>query len=724
MALIGKIRQKSWLLVAVIGIAMLAFILGDLDSVFNSSGREDQFGIGVVNGQQINEQEYNNVLQNARNQIFQNKMQQNNGQALPLDENDEKNAARQAWNAIVSESLLKKELEGLGLIVDDIELDNVLYGEDGFSPSPSISQAEIFLDSLTGEFNPNLVRRYFDNLETSPDPQAIEQLQNTIDYVRQYRREEKYNTLLSVGLHATSLEGEEEYIAQKEVKNISYVYQRFSKVSSDDVGEPLEDEIRAYYDKHKNLKKFNQKASRKINYFTISVTPGGEDTLKTMEFLTQLKPRFEKAKDDSNFVIRFSDIKEFTREPQANYPTSVANAIESGAIGTVVGPYEHMGQLAIAKIIDMAEVPSATVRHILLNANSPEEISIAEKRADSIIRVIRNKKNFEEMVQLFSDDPGSKNTGGKYEDFAEGMMVPEFNDFSFQKPIGTLGRVKTDFGIHIIEVLDRKSAKRPILATVTKSVEITKSSMDNANSLASSLIYDLDDLISGKTAEEKVEAFSSFATENGYTIRSLNIQDKSPEAQGFGSVAEGRLLRLAFEEGNKAGTLSSAPIRDNQRIIVAILAEINPDGVPEFNKVRDRMKAEVLKELQAKFIIDQMVGREDLENLATELDAQFESEGITFSANNTAVGREPIIVGTAFSGLIDGQQSVPVKGTNGVFALRIDGTVEAPETTDFSTEQAQLASQRRSTLLQRFRTELTESAEVIDNRKLRSYGIR
>jgi hypothetical protein len=54
----------------------------------------------------------------------------------------------------------------------------------------------------------------------------------------------------------------------------------------------------------------------------------------------------------------------------------------------------------------------------------------------------------------------------------------------------------------------------------------------------------------------------------------------------------------------------------------------------------------------------------------------------------------------------------------------VDSTVEAPETTDYSTEQSQLASQAASTMLQRYRNSLIQSSEVIDNRKLRSFGIR
>lgn len=737
MALIGKIRKNSWLLVVVIGVAMLAFILGDMESLFNSGGRVDNYGIGTVNGEKVSEETYSNALQNVRNQLFQNKLQQN-PEARGLDENEERNAFSQAWTAVVGEALVIREIEKLGIIVDDVELENVLYGQDGFSPSPAIAQAQIFLDSLTGEFDPNLVRQYITNLEDSPEPEAAEQLRGTMDYIRQYRTEEKYNSLLSVGVHTTTLEGKEEYYAQKEVKNVSYVYKGFSRVMEDAIEEITDEDLKAYYNEHKNAKKYEQKASRKINYFAIPVFPDSDDSLRTKSILENLKEDFAKAKNDSLFVMRHSDNKEFVNDasfayfPEGTmmgaqgktYPRALIPEIENAEVGTVVGPYIVAEGMAISKIVRFIEDPLATVRHILISAQGDEEVAKAQKKADSIVRVIRTRNNFEEMVREFSDDPGSKDTGGKYEDFAQGAMVPEFNDFSFDKPIGTLGTVKTDFGIHIIEVLDRKMPKRPIMATVTKNIAVTKSSMDNLNSIASSLIYDIDDEMKGKSLEDKAEVFDSMAVENGYTIRSLTIMDRTPTVQGFNSVAEGRLLRLAFEEGAKEGTISSSPIRDTDRIIVAYLAEIRKEGVPSFESVKEKMRSEIRKERQAAVIQQEMLGREDLENLSKEINGQFQTEGLTFSATSTKAGREPILIGTIFSGLLDGQMSVPVKGNNGVFVVRVENTDPAPETTDFSSEINMLNNQLRSNFMSMYRQSLVNSAEVIDNRKLRSFGIR
>ena len=732
MALIGKIREKSWLLVAVIGIAMLAFILGDFD-FFQDGPREDTYGIGTVEGEKVSEEEYEQLLNNARQNIFQSKQQQNPGQQAEFTEQDEKSARRQAWQAVVAGMLVDDELEKIGLIVDEFELENVLYGQNGYDPSQFSTQ---FKDSVTGEFAPDQLRQAMNQLEESSEREQIERFKSIMDYVRELRITEKYSALLAAGVHSTTLEGKNEYESKKTVKNVSYVYQNFTKVPQDAIGEITEEELKAYFEEHKNDEEYKQKASRKVSYFAIPVSPGKADSARVMDILQGAKEKFKDVKNDSLFVLRYSDVKEFSSDSTAmarpagpgvqgqTYPMSVANEIEAAEPGDVVGPYISRNGMKISKVLRFAQESTATVRHILLKASGDDEMEKAKKQADSIMQVIRSKNNFEEMVTEFSEDPGSVNNGGKYENFTEGKMVPAFNDFSFEKPIGTLGKVETNFGIHIIEVLGREATKRPVLANIVKNVEPSKSTIDDVKSIASDYIYQLDDKTSGKSIEEKRTVFDTFAVENGYTIRSLSLQDDNPQVNGFGDLAEGDLLRLAYEENSKEGELSSAPIRDDKRIIIAMLSDIIEEGVPAFEAVEAKIKSAVRKEKQAQYLIDQMAGRDDLEALAKEMNAQYETEGLTFSANNVAVGSEPQIIGTAFSGLIDGQKSVPVKGSNGVFVLRVESTQPAEETTDYSTEITQIDSQRETTVQQRYRSALLNSAEVIDNRKLRSFGIR
>ena len=75
MALITKIREKSWLIVGFVGIAMLAFILGDYNRMFG--GSEGKFGIGLIDGEKINIDHYNALTERVQNQDRSQKQQEN-----------------------------------------------------------------------------------------------------------------------------------------------------------------------------------------------------------------------------------------------------------------------------------------------------------------------------------------------------------------------------------------------------------------------------------------------------------------------------------------------------------------------------------------------------------------------------------------------------------------------------------------------------------------------
>jgi parvulin-like peptidyl-prolyl isomerase len=107
-----------------------------------------------------------------------------------------------------------------------------------------------------------------------------------------------------------------------------------------------------------------------------------------------------------------------------------------------------------------AEVPEARVRHILFSTQgkSDEDQARVKSRADSVLAVVkRDRSKFELMVEKFTEDPGSKSTGGVYEWFDKTRMVPEFTAASFDQPVGSITMCKTSYGYHIVEVLGQQS---------------------------------------------------------------------------------------------------------------------------------------------------------------------------------------------------------------------------------------------------------------------------
>jgi parvulin-like peptidyl-prolyl isomerase len=107
---------------------------------------------------------------------------------------------------------------------------------------------------------------------------------------------------------------------------------------------------------------------------------------------------------------------------------------------------------------------TASVRHILLltqDKTDAEKAEIRKKIEDILVRA-KAGEDFAELAKQYSEDPGSKDNGGLYEDFSRGQMVKPFEDAAFSVPVGELsGVVETSFGYHIIKVIDRKKETRP-----------------------------------------------------------------------------------------------------------------------------------------------------------------------------------------------------------------------------------------------------------------------
>jgi parvulin-like peptidyl-prolyl isomerase len=107
---------------------------------------------------------------------------------------------------------------------------------------------------------------------------------------------------------------------------------------------------------------------------------------------------------------------------------------------------------------------TASVRHILLltQGKTEAEKTEARKKIEDILVKAKAGEDFAGLAKQFSEDPGSKDNGGLYENFGRGQMVKPFEDAAFSVPVGQIsGVVETSYGLHIIQVVDRKKETRP-----------------------------------------------------------------------------------------------------------------------------------------------------------------------------------------------------------------------------------------------------------------------
>jgi parvulin-like peptidyl-prolyl isomerase len=127
---------------------------------------------------------------------------------------------------------------------------------------------------------------------------------------------------------------------------------------------------------------------------------------------------------------------------------------------------------------DFEEPEKAHVQHLLLMTIDPttqaplsaDQVAEKRKQIDALLVRARAGENFTNLVKEYSEDPGSKATGGEY-NFSRGQMVPEFEAAAFSMTNGQISDVViTKYGFHIIKLLGKSPAKKVELATVSDDI--------------------------------------------------------------------------------------------------------------------------------------------------------------------------------------------------------------------------------------------------------------
>ena len=171
MSVLSKIRSRAGLLVAIIGIALFAFILGDIFTSGKSIFSSRENNVGVIAGEDVSYAEFQNKVAEELDN-----MKKNNPNQPPPDEAKTDNIVQSLWQQTVNEKVLNREYEKLGITVTTPELTDQMTGND---PNPLMSQ--YFSDQQTGRvrsdfstpdgrLNMALVRKFVAQMN---EPQAL-----------------------------------------------------------------------------------------------------------------------------------------------------------------------------------------------------------------------------------------------------------------------------------------------------------------------------------------------------------------------------------------------------------------------------------------------------------------------------------------------------------------------------------------------------------------------
>ncbi|MFW5751799.1 MAG: peptidylprolyl isomerase, partial [bacterium] len=462
MATLETIRNRAGILIAiVIGLALLAFILGDLLGGGNTMFMSRQMEIGKIAGTSVSVNEYQQKIEELA-EIYK----LNSGQRT-LDAATMEDLQDQTWNLMVQQTILNKQLEKLGLAVTPEEVFEMVQGEN---PHPTIRQ--MFTNPETGEFNKAYVLQF---LKAMSQGQVGEQREFWLYLEKEIIRERKltkYNNLIKKGMYATSLEAKNEFVNTNKKYSLGYVMRRFTEIP-DSLVTVTDKDLKKYYGEHKN--NYEQEASVDLEYVAFEVLPSEEDYTLAQEWINDIQDEFATARDDQQFVNLNSDVPFDNKNyKKGELPETIDEFMFTAEVGDIYGPYLENDAYKLSKLSEINFIPdSVRARHILIapEQQDPDAMQRAVNRADSLRELISEGAGFAELARQYSDD-GSAGEGGDLGWFTEGEMVQPFNDFVFNGDKGDIEVVETRFGAHVIEIIDQSAeVKKVKVATIVHNVE-------------------------------------------------------------------------------------------------------------------------------------------------------------------------------------------------------------------------------------------------------------
>lgn len=675
MQIIQTIRDKgAAIVIAVIALSLIGFLLMDANS--GGSKLSMTSSLGKVNGDAVEKSVFDKKFNYAYDMAKQQSAQ--TGQSPNTDQ-----VREQVWNQLVNESIFYTEAEKLGIEFTGKELTAVLYSNDQTNP---LMQDRSMVDQNTGQLDPAKVANAISTIKKAKG----EQLDNITNQITDPQRlssvSGKYFALLNASAYYPSWMQEKDIAEAQNFANITYAFISYGEISDSTI-KVSDAEINEYVSKHKN--EFKQEAGRMISYVSFSQAPSAADSAATKEMVGALRAGFETEANIAAFVAKNASAIPYDSAYLAKSQISSAftDSIIKLPAGAVYGPYVDNGSYVIAKNIgSKVTADSAKARHILLSYTDPQtgqpiyDDSTAKKKADSLLNLINAGADFASLARQFSTDPGSKDKGGLYESFAYGQMVPEFNDFAFNKPSGAKGVIKTSFGYHVIEAMGTKgSSAKYKIAFVAKEILTSEATFNKVN-------QDATKLSGQKTSKE----FESYIAKSGLQKTSWPTIVKENDFR-VGQFQDARqLVKWAFEA--KKGDVSE-PFNINDVFVVATVEKITDEGTQDAATARAAVEGIVRNQKKAEIIIKKIGVNPTPESAASAYNKQAQTAGadssIIFNGPNGPIipnlGMEPKVIGACFNKEYQAKPSLPFAGSNGVFVVKVNsiGTkaVENPEIT-------------------------------------------
>jgi len=350
------------------------------------------------------------------------------------------------------------------------------------------------------------------------------------------------------------------------------------------------------------------------------------------------------------------------------------------------------------------------VEHILFKTVGKTDAEVAEIRqeAEDVLKQAKHGANFEDLARKYSEDDGTKAKGGALGWIVEGQTVPEFQQAAFSLPKGTISDlVKTQYGFHIIKVLDRESAH-------TKSFEEVRDSIlqpvldQKASAQANDIYNQMAAAIRQSDRQSLDDLAKRFHLELGVTAMAGMADPILP----LGNSSELHSALFSLHTGEL-----SQPIETDNGYVILTVKDIQSAHPATLAELADRVLADYQKEksadlasVRASELAKRAQAGEDFDKVAKSLDLAVKtSDSVARAGSVPDIGSARQISG-AFNMQV-GELSAPAQTGSNWFVYRLVSK-EAPNPADLATQkndiEQQLLQTKQSAAFEAFHTALID----------------
>ncbi len=693
MATLQKIRNRAGLLIIVVGVALLAFIIGDGLRSGSSLLQDNKMVALKIDGKKVKYDEYQQLL-TQRTEPYERQRQGK------LTDQDRVQISNQLAQELIADYVLEQEAKALGLRVTPAEVSALIFGEG----LPTSQWATQFFSQFGVDMgDPEQIRSIMSELDMNKiqslpaEQQSMmisvrNQWLETEKQIRTQRLSEKVNALLTRSYAINSLD--EKYTTGLGTRTVAVVRTPSTILPNDQVS-VTDQQVQAYYDSHKELYAFPFEQA-KINYYSILVRPSEADyaaakaevdTARLQLLATTTPAKVVRNYDNGNAYETY-----FTDKELEQYLSTIPNAmtmLREGTIGSVNEPVIVNDSYTLIKLIDRKQAPEEVKVNLI-----PLDTTNALK-ADSLIAAIQSgSATLAQIVATYSMDEQIKANGGYLinQDGYTGMPDSTFTEAElFGMGLDTLTKTPINQFVKMerpgATLLVRRTAPTASvnhykIAQLTVPINFSEDTFRKEEAKIHEIF----------TSDKKFDEMMEDAQAAGLSV--IRGEYVNSTSAALASIPNSREV-ISWALRSKAGAVSDKLFRcgENDYLVVAQVETKYPAGVQPFEQVADRVRDIVLMEQRGDQLASNLAGKQlkSLDSYATEMQSSVDTlYNISYV---TAPNTPSALVGKTMTTAV-GQLSAPFRaGTEVVVVQPISENVDATVT---KPSPAATAQKRRS----------------------------